>query len=375
MFADDLIACLNEYYRHHTPVEKSKAVQDIARELQLRPEGKLYLHPGNSYAVRFSYSSKGTFSNTVLALSKLVKYDHMPVIVCLLKPDSWELMLANTTFLHKISHSSHALSVTNIKGSFLGSDIMRVYEGEERLDNIPEHFERLFAIHRQHELEDNIERLVEATAHISAAKGKFPVDAAARARIHDSIRYSFKEWPSIRRLKPHLDRHVEQNRDRILEAARLDKSNVNLRGNRIEQLITFAGNRHRLGDEEMHLPDGGRVTIDIKTSIAGQSSYPKLYNIDKQLEALSGGKTACLLYFVHLDLEENRVSTYLVNCFDEAVIENTRVQFHWAGRNSRGVTQLDMNIRDSFRGEWRDRHDLPRALQFIDALIDENWNR
>jgi len=36
---------------------------------------------------------------------------------------------SNTTFLKKISHSSHELRTDNIKGSFNGSDIMVVYEG------------------------------------------------------------------------------------------------------------------------------------------------------------------------------------------------------------------------------------------------------
>ena len=40
-----------------------------------------------------------------------------------------DLTLANTTFLHKISHSSQDLRVDNIKGSFNGHDIMREFEG------------------------------------------------------------------------------------------------------------------------------------------------------------------------------------------------------------------------------------------------------
>lgn len=36
----------------------------------------------DSFAVRFSYSSKTGFSNTVLSLSKLQKFDNVPVLVC-----------------------------------------------------------------------------------------------------------------------------------------------------------------------------------------------------------------------------------------------------------------------------------------------------
>jgi len=41
--------------------------------------------------------------------------------------------MANTTFLKKISHSSHQLRVDNVRGSFLGHDIMREYEGIENI--------------------------------------------------------------------------------------------------------------------------------------------------------------------------------------------------------------------------------------------------
>ena len=83
------------------------------------------------FAIRFCQSKKSSasFSNTVLALSVLQKYDEKPFIVCLVTPDRNYLMLANTSFLRKISHTSQELRVNNIKGSFLGTDIVRVYEG------------------------------------------------------------------------------------------------------------------------------------------------------------------------------------------------------------------------------------------------------
>ena len=63
-------------------------------------------------------------SNTVLSLSALQKYDDKPFIVCIVTPDTNYMMLANSTFLKKISHSSQELRVDNIRGSFNGSDIM-----------------------------------------------------------------------------------------------------------------------------------------------------------------------------------------------------------------------------------------------------------
>lgn len=78
------------------------------------------------FAVRFSYSKNGAFSNTVLSLSALQKYDKIPFFVVLVRGNGGNLIyLANSTFISKISHSSKELTMCNIKGSFNGSDIMK----------------------------------------------------------------------------------------------------------------------------------------------------------------------------------------------------------------------------------------------------------
>ena len=90
------------------------------------------------FAVRFCKAASRNFGNTVLSLSALHRYDNIPFLVCLVTPARNYLLLANTTFLRKISHSSQELRRDNIKGSFNGSDIMREFEGVE---NAPENFE------------------------------------------------------------------------------------------------------------------------------------------------------------------------------------------------------------------------------------------
>lgn len=118
----------------------------------------------DSFAVRISYTKTKSFSNTVLSLSKLQKFDRIPFFVVLVSGiDNNKIFLANTTFLLKISHSSQQLSMTNIKGSFNGSDILREYHG---LENNEKNFEKLFAFHQGFSWEDNLQRLVEATSGI-----------------------------------------------------------------------------------------------------------------------------------------------------------------------------------------------------------------
>ena len=138
----------------------------------------------DEFAVRFSYSSSGSFSNTVLSLSKLQKFDEIPFLVCLVTSESNRVYLANTTFLSKISHSSQTLSMYNIKGSFNGSDILKVYDG---IENNRNNIEALFAYHIEFGFEENLQRLVEATNDIVPTGSKFEVTENARKMILCSV--------------------------------------------------------------------------------------------------------------------------------------------------------------------------------------------
>ncbi len=105
------------------------------------------------YAIRFSASASRNFGNTVLSLSNLRKYDDRPFVVCLVTPAKNYCLIANTTFLKKISHSSQELRANNIRGSFNGSDIVREFEG---IENCTENVGRLFDIHAEIGFEGNL---------------------------------------------------------------------------------------------------------------------------------------------------------------------------------------------------------------------------
>ncbi|MFC6333185.1 hypothetical protein ACFP56_11170 [Paenibacillus septentrionalis] len=373
MIAEELQLAVRAYYKQHTPIEKSRAVDELTSQLSFVKKGKLYIAMDEQYAVRFSYSTKDSFANTVLALKNVLKYDHIPVILCLLKPLSYEFMLVNTTFLKKISHSSKALTETNIRGSFLGHDIMREIElAPDRLFlNTPEHFSELFAFHQGIDTDENITRLVEETSQISSQRSAYIIDAATQARIHQSLLYSFTKEEELQRVKRELDQLVAQHHEQILRIATEEAANVNLRGNRIEQLLTKEGlNQHGLADEIRLLEDGGRLLIDIKTSIGSATANAKLYNIDKQLEALSDGRTVCAVYLLHMNTEKQRIETYMLNSFDEDLLDQMLVQHHWSGRNARGSSQLHARVFQALSaGNRQPRLNKERALAFIDGLI------
>ena len=308
------------------------------------------------FAIRFCKSASRNFGNTVLALSTLHRYDNIPFIVCLVTPTRNYLMLANTTFLRKISHSSQELRRDNIKGSFNGSDIMREFED---IENIPENFEFLYNSHENYTFEENLDRLVEATNNIAPTGRRFtPTESQVeciRGSVDRAILFLHSEEYEI--LNDDLNDRVRAVESEIAIAAFID--NVNLRGRIIEYLITAEDDlkatlmrclrtsqpppeiftADKLGDYERAF-EHYLTETDIKTKVLFLSSNPKGYNIDKLLSFLSEEKSVYLVYVVAID-ENRTIQTRLCSMFNRQLLSGTRIIKHWAGRNSRGVTQYE----------------------------------
>lgn len=266
--------------------------------------------------------------------------------------------LANTTFLKKISHSSQELRENNIRGSFNGSDIMRDFGG---ILNNEDNFAQLFAIHAGLGFEGNLTRLVEATTNISPTGNKYVVGSDVRTVILDAPdrAIAFVASPDAAELKRDLDEKVSRFRNEILIASLIE--NVNVRGRVIEYLIAGQddGLRRELIEAlttkkaglpkfktENTLGDYTRIfekyytETDVKTKIMILSSNPKAYNLDKILQFLGKPKTVFMFYFVGVD-PDRIVNTVLVSMFQKKLLGATILLKHWAGRNSRGVSQFE----------------------------------
>jgi hypothetical protein len=211
---------------------KSILIRDIQKTFKLTKDRSVYY--SKTFSVRFSYSSSISFSNTVISLSNLQKYDHLPFFVCLVTPKKNILYIANSTFLQKVSHSSQQLRVDNIRGSINGSDIVKTFDN---LTNSPENFEKLFSIHAELGSDGNLARLVEATNGISPSGVKFEVSKKARSIILSapSRAIEFLESKDYLQLKAELDAKVNEYKTEILIAGFIE--NVNIRGRIIEYLI------------------------------------------------------------------------------------------------------------------------------------------
>lgn len=386
MYNRDAISRLVTYIQKLNGIGDKEKLSSLAKkEFNLTQDRKVFYSP--DFAIRFSQSKSKRMSNTVLSLSALQKYDDKPFIVCVVTSDTNYMMLANSTFLKKISHSSKELRVDNIRGSFNGSDIMLDFES---MENEPDNFQRLFAYHTGLSFQDNLERLVESTNGIVGRNLKFPVSPADEKNILSSVDRAqrFLQSPEYIDLKNDLDGRVAKVQGEIAIAAFID--NVNKRGRLIEYLITDDGStlkdkivnalhsgsplptfktEDKLGDYSKTYPSYVTET-DIKTKVLFFDGNPKAYNVDKLLEFLSTQKSIYMIYLLGIDEHKNIVAR-LVSAFDDRLISATNLQQHWAGRNSRGVAQFNgkalVSILEQESGSVINHNE---ALAFIKQLID-----
>lgn len=331
----------------------------------LRPEKMRSVFVADGFALRFSEAMTGSFSNTVLSLSALANHDVKPFVVVIVRQNAVDFRLANATFLKKVSHSSQMLRTDNVKGSFNGSDIVTDYEG---MPNGPQNFGELFALHSAFAWEENLERLVEATNEIVARNNRFqPSDGQREAMLDAPARFkAAMTLPEFAAAERELLAKMGAVTQDILAAAAID--NVNIRGNAIEQLLTGAGNAHELGDVVRPL-NCGELVIDVKTKLLDRASAPKAYNVDKLLRLLAQPGSVLAFFMVGVDTERGKVSGRLLTVFNSAILSATAVQHHWAGRGSRGVTQLSGRFHDALDEGYRPNIDEGAARQFVKDLL------
>lgn len=366
--------------------DKDSVIKYVCERYSFTLDRKVYYC--RYFAVRFSYSQSGAFSNTVLSLSALQKYDKIPFFVVLVRNKASNVIyLANSTFLSKISHSSKELTMRNIKGSFNGSDIVKEYNG---LKNAPENFDELFTLHEGLEWDDNLFRLVEASSAIKPKSQKFSPGEAELNNILASVSraQSFVRSENLQILNQDLNERCNKCRDAILVASHIE--NVNLRGRLIEFLITTDDAlRNRISatlrDKEQLLPeflthddlgdyirvfDNGKTYTDIKTKILYLDSAPKAYNVDKFLEKMAESDASFFFFLIGID-EHGVFNTALCSVYHSDLIDASVVQHHWAGRATRGVVQLNGKVLNQILNDksFENKIDLQKAITYLKDLL------
>ena len=94
----------------------------------------------------------------------------------------------------------------------------------------------------------------------------------------------------------------------------------------------------------------------------------KAYNIDKMLEFLSGESSVFMFYFVGID-PIKIVDTVLISIFQKDLLSSTILLKHWAGRNSRGVTQFEGSTIKKLILESNSEIHGSTAVEFLENLI------
>lgn len=214
---------IRDYRAQHPSSQKDAIAAATAREFGLALSRKVYVGP--DFALRFSHAGGTSFSNVVLSLSALKQFDDRPFVICIVRPSTIELLLANSTFLEKISHSSHQLRLDNVRGSFLGHDIARRHE---TLENRPENFEALFAVHRRSAWQQNLERLVAATAEIVGTGARMVITPEQGAAILGaaSLSATLSSDPEYVAISNRLTNSVETRRAEILTLERCEPGSL-----------------------------------------------------------------------------------------------------------------------------------------------------
>ena len=123
-----------------------------------------------------------------------------------------------------------------------------------------------------------------------------------------------------------------------------------------------------LGDYERNF-EFFETETDIKTKVLFLSSNPKGYNIDKLLSFLATERSVYLIYVVAIDAHKC-ISTRLCSMYNRQILNGTRIIKHWAGRNSRGVTQYDGSALENTIFDFDNSIDTIDAENFIRGCID-----
>ena len=76
-----------------------------------------------------------------------------------------------------------------------------------------------------------------------------------------------------------------------------------------------------------------------------------------------------LFYFVGIN-EDNNIETVLCPVYCKKLIEGTRIQTHWSGRSSRGVTQFDGEMINNLIKKKNIAIDDQKAKDWVQYLLE-----
>jgi hypothetical protein len=86
---------------------------------------------------------------------------------------------------------------------------------------------------------------------------------------------------------------------------------------------------------------------------------------------MADSRSVFMFFFIGID-EKDIFNTLLCSVYHNKLIDNTLLQFHWAGRSSRGVAQFNGSAIDEMLKSisFVNEIDKNKAKDFIQRLLD-----
>jgi hypothetical protein len=83
MNLQETIALLLQFKKTHSKANKAEIEREFLSRCKPRIEGAVFV--GEGFVLRFCEANKPSFSNVVLSLSALQKYDSLPTVICIVR--------------------------------------------------------------------------------------------------------------------------------------------------------------------------------------------------------------------------------------------------------------------------------------------------
>ena len=107
-------------------------------------------------------------------------------------------------------------------------------------------------------------------------------------------------------------------------------------------------------------------------SIEAEFAFPFQYNsrFESEMSDISMEENSVyLIYIVAID-EYKNIQTRLCSMYNRQLLSGTRIIKHWAGRNSRGVTQYEGVALENIIEQFDYEIDYDDAQNFLTACLD-----
>lgn len=349
---------------------KEEIEKEFGKKFNIEKNRSLWIF--SDFVIRFSsVENEKNGGNTICSFKKIIKYDYIPCICCVIRPQKVDFFLMNLSFVKKISHSSIRLIKDKIRGSINLPDILKIYQD---IPNSFNNFNKLFFIHKNQNKNNNIERIIGNTENVVSNKIKFNPTDEEKIKIIKAI-YLSKEISDSEQYKNidyQLKEEIKYKKMSIIQCAK--ENNTKNRGDSIEKIITGTEIDHDICDfektfyynlNEIHLG------IGLKTrTLSGKNSSPCLYNIDKMLRYLSIDYNLFSLFMIRINIEEEKIDSVLISIFDQIILKKTMINPHWASKNSRGHAQLShKNCQSIYNYDFKEKIDIDIAKEYIEKLL------